>query len=172
MFKSRQYTGVSAAVLTQPLYVRHEQGRHNYVADVYVTSTGNTVLLFVDKEWTKMTAPRGAEMWSKTEWCVNLYEFIWTLNIVIEHENGNWTSTSTKPENGHGFGILCVFWLFAPLLGVPFNIVQELCESRGGRPGLSVLTSLLVSVDVKNYWTMLRHWSQLVPNMSADIWGH
>ena len=30
-------------------------------------------------------------------------------------------------------------------------IFQELCESRGGRPGLSVLTSLLVSVDVKNY---------------------
>ena len=30
-------------------------------------------------------------------------------------------------------------------------IVQELCESRGGLPGLSVLTSLLVSVDVKNY---------------------
>ena len=30
-------------------------------------------------------------------------------------------------------------------------IVQELCESRGGRPGLSVLTSLLVSVDVKQY---------------------
>ena len=30
-------------------------------------------------------------------------------------------------------------------------IVQELCESRGGRPGLSVLTSLLVSVDVKIY---------------------
>ena len=31
------------------------------------------------------------------------------------------------------------------------HIVQELCESRGGRPGLSVLTSLLVSVDVKLY---------------------
>ena len=30
-------------------------------------------------------------------------------------------------------------------------IVQELCESGGGRPELSVLTSLLVSVDVKNY---------------------
>ena len=29
--------------------------------------------------------------------------------------------------------------------------VQRLCESRGGRPGLSVLTSLLVSVDVKLY---------------------
>ena len=35
----------------------------------------------------------------------------------------------------------------------PYNlsIVLELCESRGGRPGLSVLTSLLVSVDVKLY---------------------
>ena len=30
-------------------------------------------------------------------------------------------------------------------------IVQELCESRGGRPGLTVLMSLLVSVDVKLY---------------------
>ena len=30
-------------------------------------------------------------------------------------------------------------------------IVQELCESGGGRPGLSVLTNLLVSVDVKLY---------------------
>ena len=30
-------------------------------------------------------------------------------------------------------------------------IVQELCESQGGHPELSVLTSLLVSVDVKNY---------------------
>ena len=48
-------------------------------------------------------------------------------------------------------------------------IVQELCEIRGGRPGLSVLTSLLVSVDVKIYCTVLRHWSQLVPNMSHDI---
>ena len=29
--------------------------------------------------------------------------------------------------------------------------VQELCESRGGRPGLSVLVSLTVSVDVKQH---------------------
>ena len=36
-------------------------------------------------------------------------------------------------------------------LAIYKGIVQELCESRGGRPGLSVLTSLLVSVDVKNY---------------------
>ena len=35
--------------------------------------------------------------------------------------------------------------------GVVSFIVQELCESRGGRPGLSVLTSLLASVDIKIY---------------------
>ena len=29
--------------------------------------------------------------------------------------------------------------------------VQELCESRSGRPGLSVLMSLTVSVDVKQH---------------------
>ena len=33
----------------------------------------------------------------------------------------------------------------------PPVIVQELCESQGGHPGLSVITSLLVSVDVKIY---------------------
>ena len=62
-------------------------------------------------------------------------------------------------------GFYRLFWL------IP-QCVQELCESRGGRPGLSILTSLLASVDVMIYWTMLRHWSQLVPSMSADIWGH
>ena len=31
------------------------------------------------------------------------------------------------------------------------DIVQELCESRSGRPGLSVLTRLMVSVDVELY---------------------
>jgi len=49
---------------------------------------------------------------------------------------------------------------------------KELCESRGGHPGLSVLTSLMVSVDVQQHWTMLMHWSQLVTNMSTDIWWH
>ena len=50
--------------------------------------------------------------------------------------------------------------------------VQELCQSRDGRPGLSVLMSLTVSVDVKQHRTMLRHWSQFVPNMSTDIRGY
>ena len=41
--------------------------------------------------------------------------------------------------------------LLKPVRWAGSVIVQELCESRGGRPGLSVLTSLLVSVDVKIY---------------------
>ena len=33
----------------------------------------------------------------------------------------------------------------------PILRVQELCESRGGRPGLPVLMSFTVSVDVKQH---------------------
>ena len=36
------------------------------------------------------------------------------------------------------------------------SIVQDLCESRGGRPGLSILTSLLVSVDMAIRSTAVR----------------
>ena len=51
------------------------------------------------------------------------------------------------------------------------NIIraQELCGSLGGRPGFPVLTSLMVSVGVKQHWTVLTHWSQFVPDTSA---GH
>ena len=50
----------------------------------------------------------------------------------------------TTPENESLQSQFNHMWLsLAPV------IVQELCESRGGRPGLSVLRSLLVSVDVK-----------------------
>ena len=71
---------------------------------------------------------------------------------------------------GHGEGSCCelcftckpLFWtvLLFHSWDLPFKgvmgqgegfIVQELCESQSGRPGLSVLTSLLVSVDVKLY---------------------
>ena len=51
-------------------------------------------------------------------------------------------------------------------------IVQELCESRGGRPGLSVLTSLLVSVDVKLYCIASLSLSLICQLTSADIKQH
>ena len=54
--------------------------------------------------------------------------------------------TSPVISGNRLFAIYAVFLRLSVCL-----IVQELCESRGGRPGLSVLTSLLVSVDVKIY---------------------
>ena len=81
--------------------------------------------------------------------------------VVLAHVGpGDWTVARS-----------CRGWGAAPLLHFPRARVL-LCESRGGRPGLSALTSFLVSVDVKQYWTMLTHWSQLVPTMSTDIRGH
>ena len=67
---------------------------------------------------------------------------------------------------------LAAGWIKSVVYASNLHIVQELCENRGGRPGLAVLTSLMVSVDVKLYWTMLTHWSPFVPNMSTDIRGH
>ena len=52
-----------------------------------------------------------------------------------------------------GGGELCQFtWEYKS--AIPHllrDLVKSLCESRDGRPGLSVLTSLMVSVDVKLY---------------------
>ena len=53
------------------------------------------------------------------------------INFTKPHENITYKGSNNKANAQH--------------------IVQELCESRGGRPGLSVLTSLMFSVDVKNY---------------------
>ena len=44
----------------------------------------------------------------------------------------------------------CTSATLAPATCFQFS-VQELCESRGGRPGLPVLTSIMVSVDVKQH---------------------
>ena len=83
---------------------------------------------------------------------------------------GRWKSGRRVPLLGQcGEGAAMNLRVYLAKQTTSRHIVQELCESRGGRPVLSVLTSLLVSVDVKIYCTMLRHWSQLVPNMSHDI---
>ena len=49
------------------------------------------------------------------------------------------------------FCLWCLTWVFKFDSQRCKHIVQELCESRGGCPELSVLTSLLVSMDVKIY---------------------
>ena len=89
----------------------------------------------------------------------------WTMTGLTREEGANRASVSDCMHlevraRGHW---LCRVRQLTPVLfamSVPtlarnahqhLFIVQELCESRGGRSGLSVLTSLLVSVDVKNY---------------------
>ena len=64
---------------------------------------------------------------------------------IKAHQNGGRQGSRTCN------GILRVGRLTTVRVSRTLLIVQELCESRGGRPGLSVLTSLLVSVDVKLY---------------------
>ena len=71
-----------------------------------------------------------------------------------------------------GLQTFCILRYIATLTVLLYFRIQELCKSRGGRPGLSVLISLTVSVDVKQQWTGLLHWSQFVPNMLTDIRGN
>ena len=61
--------------------------------------------------------------------------------------------SGTRPPNSAivGYATEGILLNISPHLSTDRLIAQELCESRGGRPGLSVLTSLLVSVDVKLY---------------------
>ena len=94
------------------------------------------------------------QVWTLSCDCVPHYI---KMTLVAAHLNARFILVVTA------IGIKISFLSSSP------TIVQELCESRGGRPGLSVLTRLLVSVDVKIYGTVLRHWAQLVPNISADI---
>jgi len=54
-------------------------------------------------------------------------------------------------------------------------IVQELCESRGGRPGLSVLTNLLVSVEpcyIEPWFGIGHNLSLICQLTSEDIKHH
>ena len=68
------------------------------------------------------------------------------VNMML-NVNRNPKAYSRNVLKGRG----CVTWwgksIYIYLSLHCHHIVQELCEIRGGCPGLSVLTSLLVSVD-------------------------
>ena len=59
---------------------------------------------------------------------------------------------------GHNLSLICQLTSedikrhFIIIITESIARVQELCENRGGRPGLSVLMSLTVSVDVKQHF--------------------
>ena len=74
------------------------------------------------------------------------------MTVLTGHQNN-----IAKQLNQKQISVLHLISWFLWMLSTMFTyfashkIVQELCESRGGRPGLSILTSLLVSVDIKLY---------------------
>ena len=66
----------------------------------------------------------------------------------------------------------CVYYIFTCLLHLVVSIrVQELCEIGGGRPGLPVLMSLTVSVDIKHVPSMsTQHPRTLSSTSSLLMW--
>ena len=81
---------------------------------------------------------------SVTDWLVEM-----TANrfAAHHHESGD-NQPASMLINGEVFKILRERLIFIYFI---FLRVQEPCESRGGRPGLPVLMSLMVSVDVKQH---------------------
>ena len=79
--------------------------------------------------------------------------YIVTNEHFLNHTFENYIVTKTEPHPTPFFFFSFFFFncTFKNVIVTNKHIVQELCESRGGRSGLSVLTSLLVSVDVKIY---------------------
>ena len=73
---------------------------------------------------------------------INLALACFTITVLVQERDQHVTSSLHSLARPHSLINLALALTL---------IVQELCESPGGRPGLSVLTSLLVSVDVKLY---------------------
>ena len=79
-----------------------------------------------------------------------------TLYAVLQQNgiNSQAVRCAATKWNKLPYSVRCAatkFQLKTQLKTTLFLIVQELCETRGGRPELSVRTSILVSVDVKLY---------------------
>ena len=83
----------------------------------------------------------GSERGRKETWCLTSTE---TIRLIGDGREGDFSLQCSYTATG------TIRLIRDGSPGRP-HIVQELCESRGGRPGLSVPTSLMVSVDVKQY---------------------
>ena len=82
------------------------------------------------------------------------------MYIICCHRNGLPAFVKMHTQTANKFSLALSSFFFTLKMVITsihcwdvLFIVQELCESRGGRPKLSVLTSLLVSVDVKQHST-------------------
>ena len=96
----------------------------------------------------------------------------------LEHRTRDWKVGGSNPcWNGGRIFFSRVDFLCWLLFRYPFHPrvttvarkkSRSFCQSAGGRLQLNTHTPYVCGF----YWTVLRHWSQLVPNMSNDIWGH
>ena len=97
----------------------------------------------------------------------------------LEHRTRDWKVAGSNPcWNGGRIFFSRVDFLWWLLFRYPFHprvttvarkkIPVILPKGAGGRLQLNTHTPYVCGF----YWTVLRHWSQLVPNMSNDIWGH
>ena len=96
----------------------------------------------------------------------------------LEHRTRDWKVAGSNPcWNGGRIFFSRVDFLCWLLFRYPFHPrvttvarkkSRSFCQSAGGRLQLNTHTHYVCGF----YWTVLRHWSQLVPNMSNDIWGH
>ena len=70
------------------------------------------------------------------------------VSVDVKH----WSQPVVGNVAGIGDVKTVVSWVYVVRsTKISLSIVQELCDRRGGRPGLSVLTSLMVVVDIKQY---------------------
>ena len=97
----------------------------------------------------------------------------------LEHRTRDWKVAGSNPcWNGGRIFFSRVDFLCWLLFRYPFHprvttVAHKKnpghsAKSAGGRLQLNTHTPYVCGF----YWTVLRHWSQLVPNMSNDIWGH
>ena len=146
------------------------QIRKRFRITLFITTNHNIrifgVIPLVKLQNYKSTTVKNSEKWN-----VELGHCFWVELCCFR------VQCSDDPVKGSTWQItLCTYfaywsmWIF--ISGLPSTHSSGAVWESRWPSGLSVLTSLLVSVDVNLYWTMLRHWSQLVPNTSTDIWGH
>ena len=96
----------------------------------------------------------------------------------LDHRTRDWKVAGSNPcWNGGRIFFSRVDFLCWLLFRYPFHprvttVARKnpghSAKSAGGRLQLNTHTPYVCGF----YWTVLRHWSQLVPNMSNDIWGH
>ena len=97
----------------------------------------------------------------------------------LEHRTRDWKVAGSNPcWNGGRIFFSRVDFLCWLLFRYPFHPRVTTVARKKSR---SFCQKCRWQVTAKNthtpyvcgfYWTVLRHWSQLVPNMSNDIWGH